>query len=92
MQCEIRRLEEADVPVVLQVIHDVRKDFGLERRIEQLLEPSDHKLFELYQRKCSAYFVALDGATPIGGAGIAPLAGADAKTCENDYWMIREVV
>ena len=54
-----------------------------------LLEPADHALYATYQRQRTLYFVALSGGEIAGGAGVAPLAGADPLTCELQRMYLR---
>jgi len=79
---DIRELSDSDVPAVVRVISDVRKEYGLERRVGTLIEPSDRNLISTYQRQRSKYFVALDGTRVVGGAGIAPLGDDHSRICE----------
>jgi putative acetyltransferase len=46
-------------------------------------------LLEHYRRRRAAYFVAVDGGSIVGGAGIAPLVGSDARTCELQRMYLR---
>ena len=78
----IRLLEPADVPALLAIIADSRAEYGIAERGVELLEPADRALYATYQRQRSLYFVAVSGGDIVGGAGIAPLAGADPLTCE----------
>ena len=79
---DIRDLGDSDVSAVLRVIGDVRKEYGLELRVGNVIEPSDRNLVATYQRQRSGYFVALDGGRLVGGAGIGPLGDADSPICE----------
>lgn len=85
----IRPLQQADVHAVLEIIRAVRREYGLESRVSALLEPSEYSLFDLYQRRRSAYFVAVEGGEVVGGAGIARLADADWLTCELQKMYLR---
>jgi putative acetyltransferase len=78
----IRLIEPADVPAMLTIIADSRAEYGLSARVAELLEPADRALYATYQRQRSLYFVALADGRVVGGAGIAPLNGADPLTCE----------
>ena len=78
----IRPLERSDVPAMLAIIRDARAEYGLAERVESLLEPADLALYDTYQRQRSLYSVALLDGVVVGGAGVAPLAGADPLTCE----------
>jgi putative acetyltransferase len=86
---EIRPIERADVPALLQIIAETRGEYGLAERGVELLEPADHALYANYQRQRTLYFVALSGGEVVGGAGVAPLAGADPLTCELQRMYLR---
>jgi putative acetyltransferase len=86
---DIRPLEPADVPALLRIIAASRAEYGIAEQGVELLEPADHALYSNYQRQRTLYFVAkLDGEV-LGGAGIAPLAGADPLTCELQRMYLR---
>ena len=86
---QIRLIEPADVPALLTIIADTRAEYGVGERGVELLEPADHLLYTAYQRQRSLYFVALSGGEIVGGAGVAPLAGADPLTCELQRMYLR---
>ena len=86
---KIRLIEPADVPALLTIIADSRAECGIAERGVELLEPADHALYANYQRQRSLYFVALLGGELVGGAGVAPLAGADPLTCELQRMYLR---
>ena len=86
---QIRLIEPADVPALLDIIADSRAEYGVHERGVELLEPSDHALYATYQRQRSLYFVAVAGGEILGGAGIAPLNGADPLTCELQRMYLR---
>jgi putative acetyltransferase len=75
--------------MVHQVIADCRREYGLEGRVDAILEPGDLNLFETYRRRRSAYFVAIVGKDVVGGAGIGRLAEADHVTCELQRMYLR---
>lgn len=85
---KIRLIEIADVPALLMIIANSRAEHGIAERGE-LLEPADHALYANYQRQRSLYFVALLDGEIVGGAGVAPLAGADPLTCELQRMYLR---
>ena len=89
-QFEIRRLEAADLHAIHQVILDCRREYGLESRVNALLEPADLSLLETYRRRRSAYFVALVGEQVVGGAGIGRLEASDHVTCELQRMYLRK--
>jgi putative acetyltransferase len=86
---EIRPIERADVPALLEIIASSRGEYGIADRGVELLEPADRALYETYQRQRTLYFVALLEGEIVGGAGVAPLAGADPLTCELQRMYLR---
>jgi putative acetyltransferase len=85
----IRLLEPADVPAMLNIIADARREYGIADRGVELLAPADLALYSNYQRQRSLYFVAVIDGEVVGGAGVAPLAGADVLTCELQRMYLR---
>jgi len=85
----IRPLELADVPALLTIIADSRREYGLAERGVELLEPADRTLFTHYQRQRSLYFVAVWQGDIVGGAGVAPLMSSDPLTCELQRMYLR---
>jgi putative acetyltransferase len=86
---EIRPIQPADVPALLTIISDSRREYGLADRGVELLEPADLSLYDTYHHQRTLYFVALLGGEVVGGAGVAPLAGADPLTCELQRMYLR---
>jgi len=86
---EIRPIERADVPALLEIIADSRREYGIGDKGVPLLEPADHALYDSYQRQRTLYFVALLGGEVVGGAGVAPLTGPDPLTCELQRMYLR---
>ena len=78
----VRKLIPADVPAMVGIIETTRREYGVQRRTQSVLEPSDLDLYTTYQGPRSDYFVATHAGVPAGGGGIAPLAGAGEETCE----------
>ena len=89
---EIRPIEPADVPVLLKIISDSRREYGIAEQGVDLLEPADRELYSTYQRQRTLYFVALSGGEVVGGAGVAPLPGSDPLTCELQRMYLRRDV
>ena len=85
----IRPIELADVPALLTIIADARREYGIAERGVELLEPSDRAIYGNYQRQRTLYFVALVDGEVVGGAGVAPLSGADPLTCELQRMYLR---
>jgi putative acetyltransferase len=90
MTTTIRLIEPADVPALLQIIATARAEYGIAERGVELLEPVDLALYAAYQRQRTMYFVAVVDGEVVGGAGIAPLAGADPLTCELQRMYLRK--
>jgi putative acetyltransferase len=88
-RCEVRRLQLADVPELLEIIRSARAEYGLAERVPALLEPTDYRLLDHYRRKRSAYFVARVAGEVAGGAGIYPLINGDWTTCELQRMYLR---
>ena len=86
---EIRPIERADVPALLEIIADSRREYGIGDQGVPPLEPADHALYDNYQRQRALYFVAVLGGEVVGGAGVAPLAGPDPLTCELQRMYLR---
>jgi putative acetyltransferase len=85
----IRPIEPADVPALLDIIANARREYGIAERGVDLLEPADRALYTNYQKQRSLYFVALLNGEVVGGAGVAPLSGADPLTCELQRMYLR---
>ena len=88
-QFVVRTFQYADLPEVLDVIDSCRREYGLEGKVQPLLEPSDLAMTAVYGQSRSAYFVAVVGECIAGGAGIAPLSGNEARVCELQRMYLR---
>ena len=87
---QVRLIEPDDVPALLTIIAQARAEYGIAERGVELLEPADRALYATYQRRRALYFVAQSAEGEIvGGAGVAPLAGADPLTCELQRMYLR---
>ena len=86
---EIRPIQPGDVPALLTIIADSRREYGMDDRGVELLEPADLSLYDTYHHQRTLYFVALLGGEVVGGAGVSPLAGADPLTCELQRMYLR---
>ena len=89
MTLQIRPIQPADVPALLAIIADSRREYGIDMKGVPVLEPADHALFETYHRQRTMYFVAVSEGEIVGGAGVAPLPGADPLTCELQRMYLR---
>jgi putative acetyltransferase len=85
----IRPIELADVPALLTIIAEARREYGIAQRGVEVLEPSDRAIYSNYQRQRTLYFVALLDGEVVGGAGVAPLPGSDPLTCELQRMYLR---
>ena len=64
------------------VIRKVMPEFGASGPGFAINDPEVDHLSTAYAGPRAAYFVVETGGRVVGGAGIAPLAGGDASTCE----------
>ena len=87
--CTVRRLQQADVHAMLEILRSVREEYGMGQRLAAVLEPADYAMFEAYRKRRCAYFVAIEDGRIVGGAGIAPLRGGDWLTCELQRMYVR---
>ena len=78
----IRSIKKTDNAALAAVIRNTLKEFGANRPGTVYFDESTDHLFELFQTEGSHYFVALEGESILGGAGIFPSAGLPDKTAE----------
>lgn len=78
----IRPIEPGDDAAVAAIIHEVMSSFGACGPGFALSDPEVEHMSKAYASARTAYFVVEEAGRVIGGAGIAPLAGGDADTCE----------
>ena len=78
----IRKILPGDNPSLARVIRDTLLEFGANRPGTVYDDPSTDHLFELFQAKGSAYFVAEMEGRIVGGGGIYPTVGLPADTSE----------
>jgi putative acetyltransferase len=78
----LRPIEAADDAVMAQIIRSVMPEFGASGPGFAINDPEVDHLSAAYAGPRAAYFVLERGARVVGGAGIAPLAGAGADVCE----------
>jgi putative acetyltransferase len=86
----IRRLQAPDVHAVLKIISDCRREYGSDKRVDALLEPTDRNLFESFRNRRSAYFVATLEDEVVGGAAISRLQDAESSVCELQGMYLRQ--
>jgi putative acetyltransferase len=78
----IRPIEPRDDAAVAAIIREVMPSFGACGPGFALSDPEVGHMSAAYSAPRSAYYVVEDSGRVLGGGGIAPLAGADADTCE----------
>jgi putative acetyltransferase len=78
----IRAIEPRDDAAMASVIRTVMTEFGATGAGFSINDPEVDFLSRAYAAPRSAFFVIELGGDVVGGAGIAPLAGGDADTCE----------
>jgi len=78
----IRPIGPGDDAAVAAIIRDVMPRFGACGPGFALNDPEVDHMSTAYSQPGSAFYVLEEAGRPIGCGGIAPLAGADAGTCE----------
>jgi len=80
----IRPIEPGDDPAVASIIRAVMPEFGARGPGFAIDDPEVDFMSRAYGRPGAAYFVVEreDTGRVVGGAGVAPLEGGDAVTCE----------
>lgn len=78
----IRNIEPGDNASLAKIVKDTLAEFGANKPGTVYFDPTTNHLFELFQKKGSAYFVAELDNKVVGGGGIYPTEGLPADTCE----------
>ncbi|WP_394843197.1 bifunctional helix-turn-helix transcriptional regulator/GNAT family N-acetyltransferase [Pendulispora brunnea] len=78
----IRPIARKDNGVLSEIIGACLAEFSPGTRGLVDEDPEFHSLYEFYRKPRSAYFVIEREQRVLGGAGVAPLKGGDAHTCE----------
>ena len=78
----IRPITPADDAAMAAIIRAVMPEFGATGDGFAINDPEVDWMSRAYSEPRHAYFVFERGGRVLGGAGIAPLAGGDAGTCE----------
>ena len=79
---QIRPIEARDDAAVAAIIRSVMPEFGASGCGFAINDPEVDWMCQAYAAPRHAYFVLERDGVVLGGAGIAPLAGGDAETCE----------
>ena len=79
---KIRPITPRDDSRMAQIIRTVMPEFGADGPGFAIHDPEVDALANAYQQPMHAYFVVEMDDEVVGGAGIAPLQGADSSICE----------
>jgi putative acetyltransferase len=79
---QIRAIEQKDNAVLAAIIRTTLAEFGANHPGTVYFDATTDSLFELFQQKGAAYFVAVLDGVLVGGGGIFPTDGLPAGTCE----------
>ncbi len=82
MNIPIRSIQPADNPFLAKIVKDTLAEFGANHPGTVYYDPTTDALYELFQTKRAAYFVAEINNKIVGGGGIYPTEGLPADTCE----------
>ena len=78
----IRPIRAADDATVASIIRTVMPEFGAVGSGFAINDPEVDWMSHAYSQPRCAYFVVEQDGVVVGGAGVAPLTGGDADTCE----------
>jgi len=78
----IRRIRAAANATVASIIRTVMPEFGAVGSGFAINDPEVDWMSHAYSQPRCAYFVVEQDGVVVGGAGVAPLTGGDADTCE----------
>ncbi len=78
----IRTIQQSDNPILSKIVKDTLAEFGANRPNTVYYDPVTDTLYELFQKKRAAYYVAEINNEIVGGGGIYPTLGLPADTCE----------
>ena len=79
---DIRAIQSSDDPGMAAVIRSVMPEFGADGPGFAIHDPEVSAMSAAYADARAEYFVVIHRGDVVGGGGVAPLAGADAQTCE----------
>jgi len=78
----IRDIQRSDNPFLSKIVKGTLAEFGANHPNTVYYDPTTDALYELFQKKGAAYFVAELNNEIVGGGGIYPTDGLPADTCE----------
>ncbi len=78
----IRAIEQKDNPLLATVVRNTLAEFGANHPGTVYYDTTTDSLFEVFQTKNAAYFIAELNEKLVGGAGIYPTEGLPEDTCE----------
>lgn len=81
-QIIIREIKKDDNVIIAKVIRDVLTEHGVNRPGTVFTDPTTDKLFELFDRDDSVYFIVLFNNEIVGGCGVFPTKGLDKGCAE----------
>lgn len=82
MNATIRLIQPGDNFILSKIIKSTLAEFGANKPGTVYFDKTTNALFELFQKKGAAYFVAQTNGEIVGGAGIYPTEGLPSDTCE----------
>jgi putative acetyltransferase len=82
MNISIRPIQKGDNPFLAKIVKDTLTEFGANHPGTVYYDATTDALYELFQTKGAAYFVAEINNEIVGGGGIYPTEGLPADTCE----------
>jgi putative acetyltransferase len=81
-EIKITTIQPADNADLAVIIRASLAEFGANKPGTVFFDPTTDELFDLFQKPGSVYYVATQGSTIIGGAGIFPSNGLPEGVCE----------
>ncbi len=78
----MRHIRHSDNAILARIVKDTLAEFGANHPDTVYYDPTTDALYELFQIKRAAYFVAEWNGEIVGGGGIFPTDRLPADTCE----------
>ncbi|WP_299704081.1 GNAT family N-acetyltransferase [uncultured Pontibacter sp.] len=82
MPITIRPIQPSDNEPLATLIRQVFREFKIDKPGTVYTDPTTNALYELFQQPASAYFVAEENGTILGGCGVYPTEGLPAGCAE----------